>query len=106
MRLGGGVGSLKTAAWLAEKAGRVKFNDQHLAYSDLSHSEELEGLLPGVRGKLALWMALAAALAAGARFGDVDSDDPIRGAKEKLGEIVRHRLRSARQAFSPDAPLS
>ena len=54
-RLDGRENPLKTAAaWLGEKAGRVKFNDRLVRYSDLSRLEELEGLVMGVRSKLAL----------------------------------------------------
>lgn len=106
-RLGGGGNPLKTvAAWFAEKASRVKLNNRLLKYSDLSRLEELEGLLLGVRGKLALWTALKASVAADARFSNVHFDDLVRRAEEQLGELERHRLAAARQAFSPDAPVA
>jgi hypothetical protein len=45
-------------AWAAEKVGRLKLNGQILGYSPLSRMIELEGLLAGVTGKLALWRTL------------------------------------------------
>jgi hypothetical protein len=47
-----------SAAWAAEKLGRLKLNGQLLGYSPLSRVVELEALTLGVSGKLALWRAL------------------------------------------------
>jgi hypothetical protein len=44
--------------WAAEKLARLKPNGRLLSYSPLSRLLEIEGLLLGVRGKLALWQAL------------------------------------------------
>ena len=49
--------------WTAEKFGRLKLNGQLLGYSPLSRLVELEGLMIGITGKLALWQALPTALA-------------------------------------------
>jgi hypothetical protein len=58
--LGVGTDRAKVAgAWAAEKLGRLKPNGHLLGYSPLSRVVELEGLLLGVRGKQALWRALA-----------------------------------------------
>jgi hypothetical protein len=46
------------AGWLGERAGRLKTNRRLIHRSPLSRVVELEGLLLGVRGKLALWAAL------------------------------------------------
>ena len=46
------------AAWIAEKAGRLKLNGRVTGYSDLSRLLELEGLCLGVEGKLSLWRSL------------------------------------------------
>ena len=54
-----GVDRVKvSAAWAAEKLGRLKLNGQVLGYSPLSRLVELEALTLGVAGKLALWRAL------------------------------------------------
>jgi hypothetical protein len=47
-----------TAAWLAEKLGRLKLNGQLRGYSPLSRLIELEGLLSGISGKASLWRTL------------------------------------------------
>jgi hypothetical protein len=47
------------AAWVAEKLGRLKLNGRLRGYSPLSRVLELEGLLIGITGKMALWKALA-----------------------------------------------
>ena len=48
----------RTAGWLAEKAGRLKFNGRLVGYSDLSRLIELEGLEAIVTGNAALWRSL------------------------------------------------
>jgi hypothetical protein len=45
--------------WMAEKLGRLKLNGRIRGYSPLSRLLELEGLLIGVTGKIALWKTLA-----------------------------------------------
>ena len=57
--LGVSTDHLKTAiGWAAEKAGRLKRNGRVLSYSPASRVVELEGLISGVSGKLALWRTL------------------------------------------------
>jgi hypothetical protein len=46
--------------WTAEKLARLKPNGRIVGYSPLSRLLELEGLASGIRGKHALWRALAA----------------------------------------------
>jgi hypothetical protein len=46
------------AAWVGEKAGRVKFNGRLLTRSPLSDLEELELMRLGVEGKAAGWRTL------------------------------------------------
>jgi hypothetical protein len=45
--------------WGAEKVARLKPNGRVFGYSPLSRLLELEGLAAGIRGKRALWRALA-----------------------------------------------
>lgn len=45
--------------WGVEKLGRLKPNGSMFGYSPLSRLLELEGLANGIRGKAALWRALA-----------------------------------------------
>ena len=47
------------AGWTGEKVGRLKPNAQLRGYSPLSPLVELEGLLIGIQGKLAMWSVLA-----------------------------------------------
>lgn len=59
-RLGFSQSRVKPAgAWVAEKLGRLKLNGRLRGYSPLSRVLELEGLLIGITGKMALWETLA-----------------------------------------------
>lgn len=93
----------KAAAWLAEKAGRLKLNDELTDYSDLSRVEELEGLVLGVRGKRALWDALAATRATDPRFEGVDFAALAARARRQEEALDAHRLAAARVALGPQA---
>ena len=55
------------AGWTAEKFGRLKPNNSLLSYSPLSRVIELEGLVIGVTGKLALGRPCARSSASGSR---------------------------------------
>ena len=46
------------AAWVAERAGRLKLNGSLTGYSPLSRLVELEGLALGIDGKRSLWRSL------------------------------------------------
>ena len=91
---------LKVAAgWTAEKLGRLKPNGQLLGYSPLSPLVELEGLLIGIQGKLAMWQALAdVAEQVGlerARFEALSAR-----AERQQTEVESHRLAAARSALT------
>jgi hypothetical protein len=59
-RLGLSRSCVKPAgAWVAEKLGRLKLNGRLRGYSPLSRLLELEGLMIGITGKMALWKTLA-----------------------------------------------
>jgi hypothetical protein len=60
------------AAWLGEKAGRLKFNGRLRTRSPLSNLEELEMLRLGVEGKAAGWRTLRVL---------ADSEDRLDGAR-------------------------
>jgi hypothetical protein len=89
----------KATAWLASKASRLKLESILLQYSDLTRLEELEGLLLGVRGKLALWEAFDTACVSDERFSDVDFRRLQQRARRQHDQIEEHRLRAARKAF-------
>jgi hypothetical protein len=82
------------AGWLAEKLGRLKLNGRLTSYSPLSRVIELEGLGSGVRGKLALWQALAVAAADEPRLADIDFDQLAARAIEQLAGIDKLHARA------------
>jgi hypothetical protein len=91
---------LKVAAgWTAEKLGRLKPNAQLRGYSPLSPLVELEGLLIGIEGKLAMWQALAeVAEDLGldrARFEELEAR-----AERQQADVERHRLAAARRGLT------
>ena len=100
-RLGGGTNAVKTAVgWVAEKAAQLKLNHPLQSYTAFIRMEELEGLLLGVRGKLALWRALEHTVAADPRLNHIDFTVLARRAEAQLAKIEQHRLEAAREAFS------
>lgn len=86
------------AAFVTAKAGRLKLNGRLREYSPLSRVVELEGLVMGVTGKLALWRTLEAC-------GRLD--ESWRATLERLrergesqrAELERHRAAAAAIAF-------
>jgi hypothetical protein len=82
------------SAVVAERLGRFKLNGELLRYSPLSRLEEIEILMLGVEGKLALWRALRANLDV-----EVDFDDLIRRGTAQRRRLERLRLKAAAQAF-------
>lgn len=99
-RVGGEVNPVKTAVgWLGEKASRLKLENPLRAYTPLNCLEQVEGLLLGVRGKLALWDALKAIVSSDARFAGIDLDELSQRADGQLAELERYRLAAARNAF-------
>ena len=72
------------AAWLGEKAARLKLNGRLLARSPLSSLEELEMMRLGVEGKAAGWRTLRT-------LADTDTRlDP-----DRLDELISRALRHA-----------
>jgi hypothetical protein len=97
-RLGVGRDRVKTAAaWMAEKAGRLKPNGHLLSYSPLSRLEELEILLLGVSGKLAMWRALDHALHE--RLGGIEPSALEARAESQRSRLEALRLQAADEAF-------
>jgi hypothetical protein len=79
------------AGWTAEKLGRLKPNGHLLSYSPLSRLLELEGLLLGVHGKLALWRALEVIQDEEPALATTDLRSLSRRAERQLEELERHR---------------
>ena len=91
---------LKVAAgWTGEKLGRLKPNAQLRGYSPLSPLVELEGLLIGIQGKLAMWQVLAeSAVALGidrARLEELSAR-----AERQQADVELHRLDVGRRALT------
>ena len=84
-------------AWVAEKVGRLKPNNSLLSYSPLSRLIEIEGLVLGVTGKLALWKALGATVgesAGGQSFAELTAR--AESQRQRLEDL---RLRAVGDAF-------
>jgi len=102
LELFGGIEDLakEAAAWVAEKLGRLKLNGQLTGYSALSRLEELEALVLGIRGKMALFASLEEAIRTDARLGHLDLPALQERARRQHEEAERHRREAARLAFS------
>lgn len=92
----------QVAAWTVEKLGRLKLNGRVVGYSPLSRLEELEGLLLGVEGKLALWATLAEVVRRDDRLAGFDFTERERRAREQRRRLERLRRLAARRAFGGD----
>jgi hypothetical protein len=90
----------EAAGWTAEKLGRLKLNGQLLGYSPLSRLVELEGLMLGISGKLALWQALPPALANDPRVEGFDFARMIERAREQRRTVEQLRRRAALEALT------
>jgi hypothetical protein len=86
-----------TAAWVAEKLGRLKPNGQVRGYSPLSRQLELETLYLGVTGKLRLWRVLAQTV--GDRPGEADFGALSERAADQLRRLEQLHLAAAREAL-------
>ncbi len=88
-----------TASWVAEKASRLKPNDELFGYSALSRFEELELLSLGVEGKLAMWQALRRTHGEDPRLRGVDLDELIERGRSQRRRLERQRRRAADEAL-------
>jgi hypothetical protein len=86
------------AASVAVKAGWLKLNGRLREYSPLSRVLELEGLVIGVTGKLALWRTLEACGRLGESWTPVLQRLHERGEAQRA-ELERHRAAAALIAF-------
>ena len=99
--LGVGEDRLKVAAgWLLEKAGRLKPNAQLTGYSPLSPLVELEGLVLGINGKLAMWRALLQ-IAGPPPLDAGRLEELAARAEHQIADTERHRLEVSRSALAP-----
>lgn len=100
-RLGVRVDQVKVVlGWATEKVGRLKLNGQLTGYSPLSRVVELEGLLLGVRGKLALWTALERLPPSTRQTAAVDLERLADRATRQCEQIEEHRLRAVEEGLA------
>jgi hypothetical protein len=89
------------AAWVAEKAGRLKANGYLLRRSPLSDLVELEAMMLGVRGKAALWRVLLELAREDPRLDATELSALSERAKRQAGELETLRVTAASAAFRP-----
>jgi len=87
------------AAWIAEKAGRLKLNGRLLTRSPLSRLVELEMLRLGVEGKAAGWRTLRFAADSDKRLDPDRLDELIARAGHQTDLLEELRVRAARQVI-------
>jgi hypothetical protein len=89
----------QAAGRVAEKLGRVRLHQRVTGDPGLSRVMELEALIMGVTGKLALWRTLREVAPDDDRLAGVDFDVLIARAQEQLSGLEeRHRMVAA-EAF-------
>jgi hypothetical protein len=88
------------AAWVGEKAGRVKFNGRLLARSPLSDLEELELLRLGVEGKAAGWRTLRTLADTDRRLDPGNLDELMSRARRQADLLEELRVRASEQVIS------
>jgi hypothetical protein len=88
------------AAWLGEKAGRLKLNGEILKRSPLSAVVELEVLALGLHGKQALWRTLASLSETEPRLDPERLAELTARAERQLEELELHRSEAATSALS------
>jgi hypothetical protein len=83
------------AAWIAEKAGRMKLNGRLITRSPLSSLEELELLRLGVEGKAAGWRTLRELARSDRRLDPARLDALIARARDQAGLLEELRVQAA-----------
>ena len=91
-----------SAAWLSEKAHRLKPNGRLFSYTALTRVEELESLVIGIAGKRALWRTLENVAPQGGGLEGYDFAALAARAEDQLQRVERLRLRAARLAFAQE----
>ena len=90
------------AAWIGEKAGRLKINGHLLTRSPLSSLEELELLRLGVEGKAAGWRTLRTLADRDRRLHSGRLDELISAARRQAGLLEDLRIQAADQVIAAD----
>jgi hypothetical protein len=94
------------AAWIGEKAGRVKPNGHLLTRSPLSYLEELEMMRLGVEGKAAGWRTLRVLADTDTRLDQTRLDDLIAAAQRQSGLIEELRVKAATDLIATEQATS
>jgi hypothetical protein len=84
-----------SAAWIGEKAGRLKLNGRLVNRSPLSDLEELELLRLGVEGKAAGWRTLRELAGFDGRLDPARLDELIARARDQADMLEELRVRAA-----------
>lgn len=101
--IGTGSNLLKeSAAWVTEKASRIKLGSG--SSGDFGTFEALEFLSLGIQGKLSLWHALQVVAVTDARLRGLDFETLIARAQEQYARVEERRLALASSALSPVGP--
>jgi hypothetical protein len=87
------------AAWIGEKAGRLKFNGRLFARSPLSDLEELEILRLGVEGKAAGWRTLRTLADSDPHLDSARLDELISRARRQADVLEDLRVAAASQVL-------
>jgi hypothetical protein len=96
-----GVDRVKvSAAWAAEKIGRLKLNGRLRGYSPLSRVVELEALTLGVTGKLAGWRALDQLEPGPPELPKATLQQLIARAESQLDGLETERRRAVQEALT------
>ena len=90
------------AAWIGEKAGRLKPNGYLLTRSPLSSLEELELLRLGVEGKAAGWRTLRTLAERDTRLDSARLDELISAARHQADLLEDLRVSAADQVIAAD----
>ena len=88
------------AAWLGEKAGRLKPNGHLMTRSPLSNLEELEIMRLGVEGKASGWRTLRELADQDGRLDAGQLDGLISRARRQADFLEQSRVRAARQVIA------
>jgi hypothetical protein len=88
-----------SAAWIGEKAGRLKFNGRLFTRSPLSNLEELEMLRLGVEGKAAGWRTLRTLADTDTRLDPGPLDELISRARRQADLLEDLRVGAADQVI-------
>jgi hypothetical protein len=94
------------AAWLGEKAGRLKPNGHLLTRSPLSSLVELESLRLSVQGKAAGWRTLRVLAERNHQLDPAQLDELIHRARRQADFLERSRVRAAEQVITASGVAS